>query len=319
MEYAYSYALGDDEWASTIDESIRTGRSSKSDFGPHRCVECKVAATMVAVGENPASPNGEYVTQPHFRIKHTASCEVSGQELLVRGGVQMSATTQPPSGSSFPAKFDRPDQREVVDDEGGTDPPREPSEASDSAARAHAGGLKPRSVRTLLPVCTHFVSYKQIGFAGRSLELPKRDADEYAYRGPYAGAFRRLRADRYIAEAPSAVVYADLMFAESPEVTDSYIALPLFAGSTEEGSTRPKQPHRLRIEWSAWSKQRRESLRDRIEHNRARAKLSARNKTESIVVFAYPQRALVETTDLVVDDTADFCVIAVQRGWDRRA
>lgn len=318
MDYAYSDRSRNEEWASDLDRSIRAGKFSKSDAGPHRCSDCRATATMVAVGENPASPSGEYATRPHFRIAHQSGCEISGQEMLVRNGVVHPAATQLTAGASFPAELVRNEQREVVDPDAPAEQVRQSSRGSDAPARERTSGLRPSPVSTLLPICSHFVSYRQVGFAGRRLELPGRGAGEHAYKGPYDRAFSRLGTSGYTVEAPNLIVYANLMFSVPPEDTGQYIALPLFAGPIDSSGNRPRQPHRLRIEWSAWSKRRQEAMRDRIEQHRTDAKRFHTRKAENIVVFAYAQRTLVDTTDFVVDDTSDFCIIAAQRGWDRR-
>lgn len=325
MDYAYSDKLGDEEWASDIDAAIRRGSCSKSDFGPHRCSGCEKPATMVAVGENPASPVGEYAMSPHFRIPHDSHCTVSGQESLIRKGVVTPARTQVPGAASFPAKLVRHDEREVVADDAGASLEREHTRGPHGVVRARGAGPRASEVSTLLPICRHYISYAKIGFAGRQLELPGRSAIEPAQALPYAKAFWYLDDDKYTETMPNRIVYATLMFAIEPEVTDDYIAIPVFAGPKDEKRHRPTVPHRLRIDWSSWSQQRRDATHKRIEQHRADAKRFNHSKkssgktdvkaNESLLLFAYAQPVLADTTDFVISSADDYCILAVQRGW----
>lgn len=317
MDYAYSDKLGDEEWASDIDAAIRRGGCSRSDFGPHRCSECEAPATMVAVGENPASPIGEYAMSPHFRIPHDTECSISGQETIIRKGAVTPARTQVPGAASFPAKLVRHDEREVIADDQGNQPERNHTRGPRGIVRARGAGPRASEVSTLLPICRHYVGYAKIGFAGRQLELPGRSPNEPAQAHPYARAFWHLGGDGYTEVMPNRIVYATLMFAVEPEVTDDYIAVPVFAGPKDETLNRPTIPHRLRIDWSTWSQQRRDSTLKRIEQHRAdAARFNHTEKAkESLLLFAYAQPTVVDTTDFVVSSADDYCILVVQQGW----
>ena len=271
---------------------------------------------MVAVGENPASPRGEYATSPHFRITHDDNCAVAGQEQLVRKGVVVPAKKQLPGAASFPGRLVRPDRREVVSQYPSTGlAGRQHTRGPGTALQRRTGGPRASEVSTLLPICRHFVSHAKIGFDGRRLELPGRSPDEVAGSVKYADAFHRLSSFRYTDPVPNCIVYATLLFGDEPEVTDDHVAIPLFAGPTDPDRRRPLSPHRLRIDWSTWTKRRRESTLDRIQQHRSDAKRFHRDKHTTMLVFAYAKPDLVDLVDLVIDDPADYCIIAAQRDW----
>jgi len=165
-------------------------------------------------------------------------------------------------------------------------------------------------VATIRPACTHFAGYRDIGFEDRTLELPGRSEDEPTEVWPYASAFQRL-GNWHLTLVPNKIVYAPLMFRQALEVTDDYLAIPLFAGPIE--GTVPEHPHRLRFDWSAWTPQRRQALRDRVDQHRSDARKDWTDKRNETLVFAYAAPTVEDVTDLVVDDYASFCIIHARK------
>ncbi len=310
MDYAFSLQEGHDVWATELDAQIRDGVTTRDSLGDYRCSVCKADATAVAVGPNPSSLTHEYVQGPHFRAHHETGCEIAGEETLTTnsGTIRLARATRPP-GLSYPGQLVAPPQREARADSPHGDPSTSTrSQARGTARTTPSSSTRPSRVSTLLPIANHFLRYRKVKFAGQTLQLRGRTTDETALLLPYADAFQYLGPGPYLTRAPQRILCGSLLYAIDPDFQEDYAAIPVFAGPKHK-KTLPENPHRLRVQWSDWSDQRKQTFKDRYQEYRT-AQHQQQNAT--VYVFGFAQPDLANETDFVIDSHHGFCIAVGQ-------
>lgn len=303
-------------WATELDAQIRDGVTARDSLGDYRCSVCKADATAVAVGPNPSSLTHEYVQGSHFRAHHATGCEIAGEETLTTpsGAIRLARTTRPP-GLSYPGQLVAPPQREAhTDTSTGTPSSNTQSQSRETSKTTPNSSPRASRVSTLRPIANHFLRYRKIGFTEQTLQLRGRTTHETTLTLPYAGAFQNLRTEPYLTQAPQRILWSSLLYASPPDFQEDYAAIPVFAGPTHDHA-RPKNPHRLRVQWSDWSDERKKIFKDRYQEYRT-AQHQQQNAT--VYVFGFAQPELATETDFVVDSPHGFCIAVGQHLSQRR-
>lgn len=316
MDYAFSRQLEQDVWATDLDTQIRDGATVRDALGDYRCSACEADATAVAVGPNPSSPTHEYAQGPHFRAHHATGCAIAGEETLTTnsGTIRLAHTTRPP-GLSYPGQLVAPPRREAhTDMSTGTPSSSTQSQSRGTAKTTSRSSSRASRVSTLRPIANHFLRYRKAGFAEQTLQLRGRTTDETTLLLPYADAFQYLGPGPYLTRAPQRILCGSLLYASPPEFQEDYAAIPVFAGPKNERSL-PENPHRLRVQWSDWSDQRKNTFKDRYQEFRT-AQRQQHNATVYIFGFARPE--LADETDFIVDSHHGFCIAVGQHLSQRR-
>ncbi len=323
MDYAWSTRTESDEWASDLDDRIRNGED-RASFGPHIC-HCGKPAIMVAIGANPRDPRGRYQLHPHFRsdagVSHEKDCAAGQTEKLVRNGELLPAETAFPSRATYPARFVRPVERERVDNNADL-PERSNTKnhPSTSVPSRPNPDNKPRRshVATIKPICAHYIHYRH-QLQDRTLELPPLYPEQQTANVPYASAFKQLNTNGLLGsgEQPHAIVYGPLLWKSEPDYTSPRkLVITLNAGDWDSEHGHLSHTHRIIIDWSMWSEDRRKSVADNMRKHYTDAKdawsesktdaTNIRGKLETWV-FAFGRR--INDTDFVVDAYSDYCIV----------
>lgn len=275
---------------------------------------CRGCATQVYPASYDRKVNRK---RPYFSLRtnrHKVGCDVDGETKIIKRAMNERVGTPEGFPLPFPSRITLSDERIVVpngtDRSGGQEYGRNGSRAGTGAAPSRHHG---HTVKTIRPACSVFIKYphdrQHLPFT-----IPGVPGDTYAR------VFWHLRSkkpEHFL--TPTHLYYAAIRYKAEPAIAEAYCELTLNAGEWNEEKRDYRSLSRVRIEWSSWSRSRRESLICEFEAAREEAAKQAKadRETKGWIFFVGTQDP-VDPGVFRVDNHRLVCCLAAKMSWPTR-
>jgi hypothetical protein len=261
----------------------------------------------------PASYNKELnKKRPYFTLaknEHRDGCDVDGEETIIKRAKKEKVGTPEGFPIPFPNKLIASDKRpaESPDDTTPTGPrsssSSNPSGASTGPKRHHG-----HSVKTIRSVCRAFINYPN-DRPSLPLSIPGVPGNNYL------AVFKYLRGKPELLKEKTRLHYAPIRWAMRPTISEEYCELTLNAGEWDEGAKAFKGFYKARVDWTGWSKVRRNSLLREFEATREEARERAQDKDWKGWLFFVGTHDDTEPYVLHVKDFRLICSLFAKIDW----
>jgi hypothetical protein len=233
---------------------------------------CRGCPTQVFPASYDKSHNKK---RPYFTLgpvnKHV-DCDVDGEEKFVKRAKKERVGTPEGFPVPFPSKLTLTDERPVQPDgdgaQGGAGASRTSTRGAKvgTATRKHHG----HSVKTIRPACRAFINFPY-DRATLPLEIPGIAGNTYAKIFEYLGS---KKPEHFT--SPTRLYYAAIRWTVAPVLEADHCDLTLNAGEWDKDMGGYKAMSRVRVNWTEWSKSRRDTLIREFNTTREEAKEKAK-------------------------------------------
>lgn len=274
---------------------------------------CRACPTQVF----PASFNRELnKKRPYFTLgpnnKHI-DCDIDGEAKFIKRGKTERVGTPEGFPVAFPNKLTLTDERLVQN--GGDDFQGDPN-GSGRRSRGGKDGTAPRkhhghTVKTIRSICRTFVNFPNDRDT-LQLQIPGVPGSTYARVFAYISGSKKPEP----LPSPTRLFYAAIRWTVAPSISESHCDLTLNAGEWDPDKRVHKLLCRLRVDWSSWSKSRRDSLMTEFDTAREEAASDAKkNKQAKGWIFFVGTQDADDSSLFHSDNRRLICCLSAEMIW----